>query len=42
VFLANPGTAPSAPSAPPYEPSPNVASAPGAAETLAFLPPLRP
>jgi hypothetical protein len=42
VFLSNPGPAPGAPSPPPYEPSPNVASASGPEGTLAFLPPLRP
>ena len=42
VFLANPGAAPGAPSSPPYEPSPNVASAPGPEGTLAFLPAQRP
>jgi hypothetical protein len=42
VFLANPGPAPIAPASPPYEPSPNVASAPGTDGTLAFLPAQRP
>src|SRR5258708_37864994 len=42
AFLANPATAPAEISPPRYEPSPNVASAPGAEGTLAFLPPLRP
>jgi hypothetical protein len=42
VFLSNPGPAPGTPSPPPYEPSPNVASASGPEGTLAFLPPQRP
>jgi hypothetical protein len=46
AFLANPGPAPGEPAAPPYQPSPNVASAAGAASgadgVLAFLPPSRP
>ena len=42
AFLANPGSSPGGPSPPPYQPSPNVASAPGAEATLAFLPSLRP
>ena len=42
AFLANPGAAPGAPSSPPYEPSPNVASAQGTEGALAFLPAQRP
>jgi len=42
AFLANPGPPPGEPYAPSYEPSPNVASVPGAEGALAFLPPLRP
>jgi hypothetical protein len=41
-FLANPGPAPGEFSPPPYEPSPNVAFAPGGDGSLAYLPPVRP